>query len=158
MDLKQGIACLNVRSIGEDRHPSAKAYINSYHCFCCGNTSDTIGFVQRLFNLGFRDAMQKINIDFCLGLDPHTPVDYEKLNQIKQAQFEKRKIKEKQIKKYCQLCDLKHYYNSVIKHCTKRINIKNWEKLTHAISYFKQKVFQIDCEIEILDEKLSTRT
>lgn len=142
---------------GEDKHPSAKAYINSYHCFCCNNTGDTIRFVENLFNLSFKEAMQKINIDFGLGLNPDTPVDYDKLNKIRQAQFEKRKIKEKQIKKYCNLCDLKYYYSKLISYFSKKINIKNWEKITHTISYFEEKIFQIDNELEIIDNKLSTR-
>lgn len=142
---------------GEDRHPSAKIYENSFYCFCCNKADTTIGFTMDLFNLSFKEAMQKINIDFGLGLDPHTPVDYEKLNQIKQAEFEKKKIKEKQIKKYSQLCDIRHCYQKLIKHCTKQINIKNWEKLTHAIAYFQERLFMIDNQLEILDEKLSTR-
>lgn len=142
---------------GLDKHPSAKIYQNSYCCFGCHNAGDTIRFVENLFNLSFKEAMQKINIDFNLGLDPHIPVDYEKLNQIKQAQFEKKKIKEKQINKYSQLCDIRHYYQKLVKHCTKQINIKNWEKLTHAIAYFQERLFMIDNQLEILDEKLSTR-
>ena len=82
---------------GEDRHPSAKAYTNSYHCFCCSSSGDTIRFVENLFNLPFREAMQKINIDFNLGLNPDVPIDYQKINEIKQAQFEQKKIKQKQI-------------------------------------------------------------
>lgn len=142
---------------GEDRRPSAKAYEKNFHCFTCQRHLDVIGFVEEYFNLSFKEAMQKINIDFSLGLDPHIPVDYEKLNQIKQAQFEKKKIKEKQINKYSQLCDIRHYYQKLVKHCTKQINIKNWEKLTHAIAYFQERLFMIDNQLEILDEKLSTR-
>lgn len=143
---------------GEDRHPSAKSYANSYHCFCCGSTGDTIRFVENLFNLSFKEAMQKINIDFNLGLDPHTPIDYEKLNQIKQAQFEKKKIKEKQINRYCELCDIKHTYEKILNYFkNKSITIKNWESLTMLISDFETKLFNIDNEIQILDEKLSSR-
>lgn len=143
---------------GEDKHPSAKAYINSYHCFCCNNTGDTIRFVENYFNLSFKEAMQKINIDFNMGLDPHTPIDYDKLNQIKQVQFERRKVKEKQVKKYCNLCDLKLYYEKLTKYFKTKINIKNWDKLESAISYFENKLFIINQEITLLDEKLSTRT
>ncbi len=102
--------------------------------------------------------MQKINLDFNLGLDPHTPVDYEKLNKIKTQQFERRKIKEKQVKKYCNLCDLKLYYEKLTKYFKTKINIKNWDKLESAISYFENKLFIINQEITLLDEKLSTRT
>ena len=143
---------------GEDKHPSAKAYEKSYHCFCCGNTGDTIRFVENYFNLSFKEAMQKINIDFGLGLDSNTPIDYKKLNEIKHIQFEKKKIKEKQTKKYCELCDIKISYDKIIKYLETKINIQNWEKLESAISYLKTKMFIVSQEIEILDEKLSSRT
>jgi hypothetical protein len=93
-----------------------------------------------------------------MGLDPDTPVDYDKLNRIKTQQFERRKVKEKQVKKYCNLCDLKLYYEKLTKYLKTKINIKNWDKLESAISYFENKLFIINQEITLLDEKLSTRT
>lgn len=143
---------------GEDRRPSAKAYEKNFHCFACQRHLDVIGFVENYFNLSFKEAMQKINIDFNLGLDPHTPVDYEKLNKIKSEQYERKKIKEKQTKKYCELCDIKISYDKIIKYLETKINIQNWEKLESAISYLKTKMFIVNQEIEILDEKLSSRT
>lgn len=142
---------------GEDKHPSAKAYEKSYHCFCCGNTGDTIRFVENYFNLSFKEAMQKINIDFNMGLDPDTPIDYDKLNKIKSQQFERRKIKEKKVKKYCNLCDLKLYYEKLNKYFKTKININNWETLESVISYFNTKLFLINQELDILDDELSSR-
>ena len=142
---------------GEDRHPSAKIYKNSYCCFGCHNAGDTIRFVENLFHLSFKEAMEKINIDFNLGLDSHIPIDYDKLNKLKSEQFEKKKIKEKQLKKYCYLCDIKIYYEKMITYFSKRINIKNWEKLESVISFFDTKLFLINQELDILDTKLSSR-
>lgn len=142
---------------GEDKHASATAYDTHFHCFACQRHLDVIGFVEEYFNLSFKEAMQKINLDFNMGLDPHTPVDYEKLSRIKTQQFERRKVKEKQVKKYCNLCDLKLYYEKLTKYFKTKINIKNWDKLESAISYFENKLFIINQEISILDEKLSTR-
>lgn len=143
---------------GEDRRPSAKAYEKNFHCFACQRHLDVIGFVEEYFNLSFKEAMQKINIDFGLGLDSNTPIDYKKLNQIKHIQFEKKKIKEKQTKKYCELCDIIISYDRIIKYLETKINIQNWEKIESAISYLKTKMFIVNQEIEILDEKLSSRT
>lgn len=142
---------------GEDRRPSAKAYEKNFHCFACQRHFDVIGFVEEYFNLSFKEAMQKINLDFNMGLDPHTPVDYKKLNKIKSEQYERKKIKEKQIRKYCNLCDVKIYYEKMITYFSKKINIKNWEKLESVISYFKTKLFLINQELDILDDKLSSR-
>ena len=143
---------------GEDRHPSAKAYEKSFYCFACNKSDTLIGFTMDLFNLSFKEAMQKINLDFNLGLDSNTSIDYEKLNQIKYEQNEKKKIKQNLINKYCELCDLKFEYNRIIEYFKMKINIKNWNDLTHAISYFETQIFQLDCELDLINEKLSTRT
>ena len=50
----------------DDRHPSAKVYTKSFYCFSCNKGGDLIRFVQDYFNLSFKEAMQKINIDFNL--------------------------------------------------------------------------------------------
>ena len=143
---------------GEDKHPSAKIYKNSYCCFGCHNAGDTIRFVENLFNLSFKEAMQKINLDFNLGLDPNYKIDYDKLNKIKSEQFERRKIQEKQKKKYCELCDLKIVYQKVLKYFkSKKITVNNWETLTMIISDFEIKLIQIENNLQILDEKLSSR-
>lgn len=56
---------------------------DGYHCFGCGAHGDVIDFVGGLFNLGFRDAVKKINTDFCLGL----PIG-EKLSDDEEARLE----------------------------------------------------------------------
>lgn len=39
-----------------------------YYCYSCNAGGDVINFVQRLFNLDFKDACQKLDEDFHLGL------------------------------------------------------------------------------------------
>lgn len=51
-----------------EKTPSMKVFDKDYHCFGCGENGDIITFVQRLFNLSFQDALNKIDVDFCLGL------------------------------------------------------------------------------------------
>ena len=126
--------------------------------FGCHNAGDTIRFVENLFNLSFRESMQKINNDFNLGLDINEKVDYEKLNKIKSEQYEKRKIKEKQTRRYSQLCDIKLFYEKLLKYFkSKKITINNWDTMTMILSDFETKLFQINNQIQILDEKLSSR-
>lgn len=38
------------------------------HCFGCGKTTDVIGLTMILFGLNFRDACEKLNRDFAVGL------------------------------------------------------------------------------------------
>ena len=118
---------------------------------------DIIEFVEQYFNLSFKESMQKINIDFGLGLE-NNYIDYEKLKRVKNIQNEKKKKKKQLTNKYCELCDIKLEYEKMIYHFAKKINIKNWEMNESVISYLKTQLFHVKCEIEEIDNKLSSRT
>lgn len=121
----------------------------------CGG--DIINFVENLFSLSFKEAMQKINIDFGLGLDNYN-VDYNKLNYIKSVQNEKKKKKQELTKKYCELCDTKLKYENVIDLLNKKLNVNNWETIISLTSNYDTKLCMINEEIEEIDNKLSSRT
>lgn len=142
---------------GEDRHPSAAVYGTSFHCFACSKHLDVIGFVEEYFNLSFKEAMQKINMDFGLGLDNYN-VDYNKLNHIKNIQNEKKKQKQKLTEKYCELCDDKLRYEKVVDLLNKKINVNNWETIIGLTSVYDTRLFQINQNLEEIDNKLSSRT
>jgi len=44
-----------------------------FHCFVCGVGGDVIHFVQHIFGLAFRDAIEKLNADFGLALPTTRP-------------------------------------------------------------------------------------
>ena len=64
-----------------EKTPSFKVYKGNggYHCFGCGEHGGVIDFVMKYFDLSFKEAITKLNNDFCLGL----PID-EKLDRRKQ--------------------------------------------------------------------------
>lgn len=101
--------------------------------------------------------MQKINIDFGLGLDNYN-VDYNKLNYIKSVQNEKKKKKRELTKKYCELCDNKLKLEKVIDIFNKKINVNNWETMVSLISNYDIRLQQIELNLEEIDNKLSSRT
>lgn len=39
-----------------------------YHCFVCGDGGDVIRFVQHIFNIDFKQAIEKLNSDFHIGI------------------------------------------------------------------------------------------
>lgn len=121
----------------------------------CGG--DIIHFVENLFSLSFKEAMQKINIDFGLGLDNYN-VNYNKLNYIKNVQNEKKKKKQELTKKYCELCDTKLKHENVIDLLNKKINVNNWETIISLTSNYDTRLCMINEEIEEIDNKLSSRT
>lgn len=141
---------------GEDRHASAKIYRNSFYCFTCNTGGDTIRFVEKLFNLPFKDAMKKINYDFCMGLETDN-VDYEKLKKIKSIQLEKQKRKQKLLLKYSELCNLKSEYQKTVDYFSSKINIKNWDRLTEIVAYFQTKTDKINENLNYIDNILSSR-
>lgn len=53
---------------GPERTPSLKVYPRRWHCFGCGRGGDLVDFVQARFGLGPRQAVERIDGDFSLGL------------------------------------------------------------------------------------------
>lgn len=54
----------------KEKTASLKVYAGNrgWHCFGCGENGDVISFVQKLFNLNFRDTLLRIDADFSLSL------------------------------------------------------------------------------------------
>ncbi len=70
-----------------------------YHCFGCGASGDVIKFVQQYFGLGFKDAIQKLNDDFMLGLPLGEKINKQKRLEMSRQAFERKKaIKEQEEK------------------------------------------------------------
>lgn len=101
--------------------------------------------------------MQKINIDFNLGLD-NKNIDYQRLKQLKHIENEKKIKKKKLTKQYCNLCDDKFKIEKAINVLNKKINLNNWETIVNLISNYDIRLFQINQELEFIDNKLSSRT
>lgn len=139
-----------------DKNPSAKAYDKTYHCFTCNCTGDLIQFVEDYFKLDFKEAMQKLNLDFGLGLDSFK-VNINKIREIKQQEYLKDK-KEKEIKnmtkRFCFLCDLRNMYKNLYYELKSKISTKNWENIEYVTSRIKTKIFLLSQEIEILNDNI----
>lgn len=45
-----------------------KLYDKSFYCFSCGKGGDLIKFVSLLFNIGYKQAMYRLDYDFGLGI------------------------------------------------------------------------------------------
>ena len=79
-----------------EKTPSMKLYDGKKGCYCfgCGYSGDVIGFLQKYFNLDFKQTLQKLNDDFGLGL----PIG-QKLSRNQQLSIAKENHKRKQAKK-----------------------------------------------------------
>lgn len=139
---------------GQDKHPSAQIYDDGFHCFTCGKHLDVIGFVEEYFNLNFKEAMQKINLDFSLGLNSYSKINYKKIQQIQDKRKDDEKIFNKLQKKFCDLCDLKFNYLKKIKDIKSHITIENWELLTQIQSTFEDKIELIEIQLDFLIDEM----
>ena len=128
-----------------DKTASMKIYDKSFYCFGCNKTGDLIQFVEYLFNLNFKEAMQKINLDFNLNLSSNIKIDYDKIKSIQEEK--QRKEKQKNII-FQQKCDILLSYNKYIKYFSKKINKNNWENYTHIIAFLKDKAELLEYELE----------
>lgn len=136
---------------GIDKTPSAKAYKNSFHCFCCQKTGDLIQFVEDYYNLSFFDAMKKINYDFGLGVGLEN-INKEELERRKleiQLQKEEREYKKKQYNlKMKSLCNQIHNLEDMIYIAKNNINPFSWEKDVKMITCMELELNKLEFEFE----------
>ena len=75
----------------EEKTPSFSYKDDFYKCFGCGESGDTIKFVQRFFDLPFAEAVQKLDDDFGFGnLHPLTESQKAEIGKRRQQSEEKR--------------------------------------------------------------------
>lgn len=138
---------------GEDKHPSAFIYDTHFHCFTCQEHQDVIGFVQKYFNLNFKEAMQKINEDFNLNLDSNAKIDYNKIIEIETKRKQKKLMYERLENKFKELCDTKFDLKRKLKNIKKNLNLTNWELKEFCMSLIEDQIGKIEMELDlILDE------
>lgn len=87
---RAGFVCCPFHS---EKTASMKIYEGDkgYYCFGCGAFGDIITFVQQYFGVGFKDAIQKLNDDFMLGLSFGERITKQKRLEIARQSFERNK-------------------------------------------------------------------
>lgn len=132
----------------KDQNASAKFYRNSFYCFSCNKTGDLIQFVQLLYNLTFQEAMQKINVDFGLGLDNNTKIDRNKILEIERKRKQEELAKKRKTEEFINLSDKFRELGKEIIEKQKEINIINWENKVFEISKLQDKLGLLEYKIE----------
>ncbi len=84
-----------------DRHASLKVYSGNktgWHCFGCGAGGSVIDFVMKLFDIDFRQACVRLNMDFSLGLTGERPTHAERsaLLEARRREAERREAFEQE--------------------------------------------------------------
>lgn len=129
-----------------EKKPSLYIYPKDdmFVCFSCGKKGDLIQFVQILFSLSFKDALEKVNDDFGLGLNKKRTVaeakEYQKIQQgLRDA--ENRLVKEKAYR-YDRLCSELKMLNMALQ----KVASKNIE----AEKIIKEKISDVEAEMDSL--------
>ena len=83
-----------------EKSASFKLFANDtkYKCFGCGKSGDVISFVKEYFNLDFKQAIERINVDFGLMLPIHGKMDYRAEQRARQL-LRERKTKQAETNK-----------------------------------------------------------
>lgn len=117
---------------------------------------DLIQFVQYYFNLDFKQAMQKINLDFNLNLDSNIKVDYKKIKEIERKRKQKDNILKLLEKEFVELSKTKFKLKKQIATINHYLTILDWEINTYNISLIQDKIGQIDMELDELIKKMDS--
>lgn len=82
-----------------EKTASCKVYENKLHCFGCGADEDIFSFVQKIFNIDFKQAMLRINEDFHLGLELDGKITPEARKEARERLRQKREAQKKKQQK-----------------------------------------------------------
>ena len=126
-----------------DRDASLKIYpaTDSWYCFGCGEGGDVIDFVAKMERCSFTDALQKLNTDFCLGLE-----EKQSLRNARQRKQERSREVLRQREQRDTLLDKITYRRALWLSC-KDANITTHERA--------QQAAQILAKIDRLDEEIA---
>lgn len=98
----------------EDRRNFAIKNNKIWHCFSCGTTGDQITLVQKIFDIPFNEAIQKIAEDFHLSKEKD-----EKVSIRTKIEMQRRILQREKDKRYAQLfaTKTKELFNKIIDKC-----------------------------------------
>lgn len=69
-----------------ERTPSMKLYKNTFRCYGCSSSGDSISLTARVLNISPYEALETINQAFNLGLELGKPVSYKNIRESKAIQ------------------------------------------------------------------------
>lgn len=103
-----------------EKTPSMKVYKDHYKCFGCGDYGDAISFVQKYLHTDFEGAMNRLNADFSLNLPFEDKSDWQAIRELRKAQAELKRHKNKKDRIKKQRSDLEDLWrmcdNVILQH------------------------------------------
>lgn len=112
-----------------DRTPSMKVD-ERYHCFGCGADGDVIDFTARLFDLGVKEAAEKLAADFNISYDRQVPVKtVYKTSPVMAKRSVVQRLKNYQNANYRTLCSYLHLMEDWQKRYAPKPEDEEWHPL-----------------------------
>ena len=122
-----------------------KVYSDGFYCFSCTKGGNLIDFVSLYFDLTFKEALQKIDADFSLGL--YAPMSTETYNKYSQIAHKQKAEKEQRELKWAGI--LKRYWDA----------LDEWQRLDLNKQIYKPKSDEAELHPLFIEamQKLSTQ-
>lgn len=120
------------------------------------NGGDLIQFVQDYFNIGFTEALKKINFDFNLNLDfkKCSSDEFKKIElKLKIHRLKKEQEKQKYRNKMLNLCNNSRILEKTREEIKSQINPYNWEEIEEVCALLSEQIELLDLEFEELNKK-----
>ena len=141
---RNGMACCPFH---DDRSPSMKID-NRYYCFGCLAKGDAVDYVARMFDLGLKEAAEKICADFGLAYDRDRQGSPPRAKPVKPKKTDEQLFKEAERSVFFVLCD---YHDMLLKWKTEYAP-KSPDEEFHP--YFVEALQKIDHVEYLLDTLL----
>lgn len=95
-----------------EKTASMKVYSDDggWHCFGCGKGGSIIDFVMQLYDISFRQACLRLNMDFGLGLEDQKPDPAARSAELEKRRQEQRRRQEMEAEHRELAADFRYYW------------------------------------------------
>ena len=128
---------------------------NTYYCFGCAESGDIIKFVQRYFNVDFKEAIKRLDYDYNLGLTQKPTFSEHRRRQKQEAERKAEQERQRELEKrieaqYWQAFDRVLQLEQDIKqYCPASPEAEPHPKFLEALQNIEHARYLLDCaEIE----------
>lgn len=140
--------CIRCPFHAGDRQASLHIYPGSggFHCFGCGAHGSVIDFVMRLFNCSFKEAKERLDSDFHLGLGIARPITYRERKARQNAIMAIRENNRQLAEAESQCEDLEHRYD-MADSLIRNLRPNNPEEFTCAFAWAVKNIDAIKYDL-----------
>lgn len=98
-----------------DKHPSMSFKNGRFRCWACNESGDSIDFTGKLLGLEPVAAVERLNVDFCLGLPLHRKPTPAEMQAVQQRQRDQQTLngfvrwRDGMTKKLCECFQMAHW-------------------------------------------------